>query len=35
MWFYLGPDNLNLDSESLGVMFGRNGRVAGAEIAQG
>jgi hypothetical protein len=35
LWFYLGPDNLNLDSESLVILFGRDGRVVGAEVAQG
>ena len=31
MWFYVGPDNLSLDSEDLGVRFGRDGRVAGRD----
>jgi hypothetical protein len=35
MWFYVGPDNLNLDSESLVISFGRDGRAVGAEVAQG
>jgi hypothetical protein len=35
MWFYLGPDGLSIDSEGLVVRFGRDGRVGGAEVAQG
>jgi hypothetical protein len=34
MWFFLGPDTL-FDSENLAVIFGRDGRVTAAEVAQG
>jgi hypothetical protein len=35
LWFHLGPDNLSIDSENLVILFGRDGRVMGAEVAQG
>jgi hypothetical protein len=35
MWFYLGPDGLNLDSENLVIQFGTDGTVTRAEVAQG